>query len=305
MAPVEFKGVFPIVITPFDDDENTDLESFDRIIRFMAKLGVDGVTILGVLGESNRLIDQEREALIRTAVKAGGELPVIVGTSHAGTRATCDLSQMAEQLGAAGVMVTPSREPVPNPDRIFEYFQRVAESISIPIVAQDHPASTQVHMALSLVLKLVREIPQIACIKQEATPTPPKTRALIAAMDGSPTTILTGLGALYGQYDLESGADGFMTGFAFPEVLKALVRARHAGQHDRVHNIYQRFLTLIVFEQQPGVAIRKEIFRLRGLIQSNQVRHPGSSIDPDTASQLRAVLQSTLPDIDITQPIAI
>lgn len=305
MAPVEFKGVFPIVITPFDDDENTDLESFDRIIRFMAKLGVDGVTILGVLGESNRLIDQEREALIRTAVKAGGELPVIVGTSHAGTRATCDLSQMAEQLGAAGVMVTPSREPVPNPDRIFEYLQRVAESISIPIVAQDHPASTQVHMALSLVLKLVREIPQIACIKQEATPTPPKTRALIAAMDGSPTTILTGLGALYGQYDLESGADGFMTGFAFPEVLKALVRARHAGQHDRVHNIYQRFLPLIVFEQQPGVAIRKEIFRLRGLIQSNQVRHPGSSIDPDTASQLRAVLQSTLPDIDITQPIAI
>ena len=305
MAPVEFKGVFPIVITPFDDDENTDLESFDRIIRFMAKLGVDGVTILGVLGESNRLIDQEREALIRTAVKAGGELPVIVGTSHAGTRATCDLSQMAEHLGAAGVMVTPSREPVPNPDRIFEYFQRVAESISIPIVAQDHPASTQVHMALSLVLKLVREIPQIACIKQEATPTPPKTRALIAAMDGSPTTILTGLGALYGQYDLESGADGFMTGFAFPEVLKALVRARHAGQHDRVHNIYQRFLPLIVFEQQPGVAIRKEIFRLRGLIQSNQVRHPGSSIDPDTASQLRAVLQSTLPDIDITQPIAI
>ena len=305
MAPVEFKGVFPIVITPFDDDENTDLESFDRIIRFMAKLGVDGVTILGVLGESNRLIDQEREALIRTAVKAGGELPVIVGTSHAGTRATCDLSQMAEQLGAAGVMVTPSREPVPNPDRIFEYFQRVAESISIPIVAQDHPASTQVHMALSLVLKLVREIPQIACIKQEATPTPPKTRALIAAMDGSPTTILTGLGALYGQYDLESGADGFMTGFAFPEVLKALVRARHAGKHDRVHNIYLRFLPLIVFEQQPGVAIRKEIFRLRGLIQSNQVRHPGSSIDPDTANQLRAVLQSTLPDIDITQPIAI
>ena len=305
MAPVEFKGVFPIVITPFNDDENTDLESFDRIIRFMAKLGVDGVTILGVLGESNRLIDQEREALIRTAVKAGGELPVIVGTSHAGTRATCDLSQMAEQLGAAGVMVTPSREPVPNPNRIFEYFQRVAESISIPIVAQDHPASTQVHMALSLVLKLVREIPQIACIKQEATPTPPKTRALIAAMDGSPTTILTGLGALYGQYDLESGADGFMTGFAFPEVLKALVRARHAGQHDRVHNIYQRFLPLIVFEQQPGVAIRKKIFRLRGLIQSNQVRHPGSSIDPDTASQLRAVLQSTLPDIDITQPIAI
>lgn len=180
MTPVSFKGVFPIAITPFDSDEHIDLESFRRIIRFMASLGVDGVTILGVLGESNRLIDKEREALIQTAVAAAGTLPIIVGTSHSGTRATCDLSQMAEGLGAAGVMVTPSREAVPNPDRVFEYFQRVAASISIPIVAQDHPASTQVHMALPLVLRLIREIPQIACIKQEATPTPPKTRALLA-----------------------------------------------------------------------------------------------------------------------------
>ena len=305
MAPVSFKGVFPIVITPFDDEENVDLESFDSIIRFMRSIDVDGVTILGVLGESNRLTDKEREALIRTAVAAADELPIIVGTSHPGTRATCDLSQMAETLGAAGVMITPSREAVPNPERIFEYFQRVAASISVPIVAQDHPASTQVHMALPLVLRLLQEIPQIACIKQEATPTPPKTRALIAAMAEDRATILTGLGALYGLYDLESGADGFMTGFAFPEVLQALVRARNAGQHERVQNIYQRFLPLIVFEQQPGVAVRKEIFRLRGLSQSNRVRHPAGSIDPATADQLQAVLQATLPDIDITQPISI
>jgi 4-hydroxy-tetrahydrodipicolinate synthase len=160
-------------------------------------------------------------------------------------------------------------------------------------------------MALPLLIKLVREIPQITCIKQEAVPTPPKTRALRAGLKKSRVTILTGLGALYGQYDLESGANGFMTGFAFPEVLQALVKARDAGQQERVHNIYQRFLPLIVFEQQPGVAIRKEIFRLRGLAHSNQVRHPGSAIDPETAAQLQAVLTATLPDIDITQPISI
>ena len=305
MPPVKFTGVFPIVITPFDADENPDLDSFDRIIRFMGKLGVDGVTILGVLGESNRLLEAERESLIHTAIAAAGDLPVIVGTSHAGTRATSDLSSQAEQLGAAGVMITPAREPVPNPDKIFEYFQRVSEAISIPIVAQDHPASTQVHMPLPLLLRLVREIPQIACIKQEAVPTPPKTRALLTGLQKGRATILTGLGALYGQFDLESGADGFMTGFAFPEVLQALVKARDAGQPERVRNIYQRFLPLIVFEQQPGVAIRKEIFRLRGLAHSNRVRHPGSTIDPETATQLQAVLTTTLPDVDLTQPISI
>ena len=305
MSDLHFTGVFPILVTPFTDNEHIDLTSFERVVDFMAQLGVDGVTILGVLGESNRLIDAEREALIQTAVAASnGRIPIIVGTSHPGTHATLRLSQRAEELGASAVMITPSKENVPNEAHIFEYFQKVAASLTIPIVAQDHPASTGVHMSSDLILRLVEAIPHIACIKQEAVPTPPKTRALLAGF--SPTrrpTILTGLGALYGRYDLESGADGFMTGFAFPEVLQALVAARNAGDDKRLGAIYERFLPLIVFEQQPGVAVRKEIFRLRGLLQSNCVRHPGRGIDSQTADHLQHLLNSFLPDVDLTTPL--
>ncbi|MFT5090515.1 MAG: 4-hydroxy-tetrahydrodipicolinate synthase [Candidatus Latescibacterota bacterium] len=307
MPELQFKGVFPILITPFASNEDLDLDSFAGVVNFMAEIGVDGITILGVLGESNRLLDCEREELIKTAIDAAAaRIPVVVGTSYTGTRATLRLSQMAESLGAAAVMVTPSREAVPNEERIFEYFQQVAEGISIPIVAQDHPASTQVHMSAGLVLKLVGEIPQIACIKQEAVPTAPKTRTLIAGMEGRRrATILTGLGALYGRYDLESGADGFMTGFAFPEVLQAFVAARNAGDETLLCDLYQRFLPLIVFEQQPGVAVRKEIFRLRGLIESGHVRHPGRSIDAGTAQHLSQTLDSILPGMDIKSPLAL
>ena len=63
-----FEGVFPILVTPFDEREEIDLESFDRVVRFMADIGVDGVTILGVLGESNRLRGNQRERTIRAAV---------------------------------------------------------------------------------------------------------------------------------------------------------------------------------------------------------------------------------------------
>ena len=77
--PISFEGIYPILATPFRDDESLDLESFDRLIRFMAQLRVDGVTILGVLGESNRMLDREREELIKTAVNAAGDMPVIVG----------------------------------------------------------------------------------------------------------------------------------------------------------------------------------------------------------------------------------
>lgn len=299
-----FTGVFPILTTPFDDGENLDLASFEKVVRFMVDIGVDGVTILGVLGEANRLIDAEREQLIQTAIRAAdGVIPVVVGTSHTGTRAALQLSQIAESLGASGIMLTPGREAVPSEDRIFEYFQQVAEGISIPIVAQDHPASTQVHMSPSLLLRLVREIPRVACIKEEAVPTPPKIRALRAGMQDRQVSILTGLGALYGQFDLEGGSDGFMTGFAFPEVLKQLVEAKNEKREEEMRSLYTRFLPLIVFEQQPGLAVRKEIYRRRGLIASNRVRHPGATILPEAASQLQSIIDQVLPNIDITRPL--
>jgi 4-hydroxy-tetrahydrodipicolinate synthase len=298
-----FTGVWPILVTPFDDRENLDLESLHRVVSFMASIGMDGVTILGVLGESNRLVDQEREQIIAAAVKAAGAMPVCVGTSHTGTAAARYLSQMAEQLGAAAVMVTPGHEPTPNEQRVFEYFQTIADGIGIPIVAQDHPASSQVHLSVPLLLRLVNEIPRVACIKEEAPPTPQKLSALLAGMTGRKVTLLQGLGALYALFDLERGAHGFMTGFAFPEALAAMVHAARGENLGEARRIYNRFLPLIVYEQQPGTAIRKEIYRLRGLIRHNRVRHPGGSIDAATAAQLMSLLDATLPGVDITRPV--
>lgn len=302
---LKFEGVFPILATPFDEKEKPDLESFDRLVRFMADIGVDGITVLGVLGEANRLLDREREDLIRIAVSAAGEMPVIVGTSHSGSLAARELAQMAESLGARAVMVTPQAEAVPNDDRILEYFRTISAGIGIPIVAQDHPASTQVHMTVTLLKRLIDEVPGIASIKEEAVPTAPKIRALNDAMKDRKIPILTGLGALYGLFDLEAGSAGFNTGFAFPEVLMAMVQAARAGNWSRAHEIYMRFLPLIVFEQQPGVAIRKEILRLRGAISNSRVRHPGAQLQPAIASQLRALLDALLPGQNLTRPISI
>lgn len=303
-TPVSFAGVFPILATPFDEGGNLDLEAFERLIRFMAQLGVDGVTILGVLGESNRLLDSERETLIAAAVKAAaGHLPVIVGASHAGTRATIGLCQMAHELGADALMVTPPVDSASNEKLIVEYFERVAEAAKLPIVLQDHPASTQVNMPVALLLRLVGQIQGIVCIKEEATPTPARIAALLKGMGQRQVPVLTGLGGLYGFFDLESGASGFNTGFAFPEVLLSIVSATRAGRLDEAFQLYTRFLPLIVFEQQPGVAIRKELLRMRGLLRSNQVRHPGLAITDATAAQVRRLLDRILPDTDITQPI--
>lgn len=298
------EGVYPILVTPFDDGERFDPESFGRIVRFMADIGADGVTVLGVLGESDRVTDAERAEVIRTAVAAAeGRIPVVAGASHRGTRATVARCRMAEEFGAAAVMVTPSREAVPSEDRIFDVFLRVSQDISLPIVVQDHPASTQVHMSVPLLLRLVDEIPAAACIKEEARPTPARIAALLRGMTGRRVPILTGLGGLYGIFDLERGSSGFMTGFAFPEVLIAMVEAARENRMEEARAIYDRFLPLIVFEQQPGIAVRKEIFRMRGLAATATVRHPGAGLGTGVAEQLRALIGRVLPGADITRPI--
>jgi 4-hydroxy-tetrahydrodipicolinate synthase len=304
MKQVKFAGVIPILVTPFRDDESLDPESWARLLEFMVGLGVDGVTILGVLGESNRLSDHEREALIRHAVSiVNGRVPIIVGTSYTGTRAAVNLARTAQDLGADAVMVAPAREPVPNDDRILEMYQQIADALAIPIVLQDHPGSTEVHMSIPLMMRLLRAIPAIQCVKEEAVPTAPKIRTLRERLNDKRVPILTGLGALYAPFDLEAGSDGFNTGFAFPEVLVAMVTAARADDWPGVHDLYSRFAALIVFEQQPGVAIRKELLRRRGLLTSSRVRHPGATIAPAVAKQLDTLLERTLPGIDLTRPL--
>jgi 4-hydroxy-tetrahydrodipicolinate synthase len=303
MTTNRFFGIIPILATPFSDDESLDLTSWQRMIEFMVGLKADGITILGVLGESNRLGDIEREALIKSAVATVNKrIPVIVGTSHSGSAAAAYLSRMAEDLGADAVMVAPAKEPVPNDERIVEYYRRISVATRLPIVLQDHPTSTEVHMSVPLILRIVKEVASVACIKAEAVPTPPKIRALREGLSRQ-VSILSGLGALYAPFDLDAGSDGFNTGFAFPEVLMGMVKAAQEKDFDRVHALYARFASLIVFEQQPGLAIRKEILRLRGLINCNRVRHPGATIAPTTATELSGLIARALPNIDITKPI--
>ena len=291
----DFRGVFPILPTPFQPDEAIDVGSFRNMIERIVGFGVDGVTILGVLGEANRLTDQERTELVDAAVQtADDRIPVVVGVSHSGTRATAELAASAKRQGADAVMVTPHKESVPSERRIFDHFRAVAAATDLPIVLQDHPGSTDVHMSLELILDIVSEIPTITCIKQEAVPSPPRIGALKAGLDRD-VPILTGLGALYGGFELQAGADGFMTGFAFPEILKAMVDARV----DDAWRIYAKYLPLIVFENQPGVAIRKEIFRRRGLIAHSVVRAPGAGISPAAALQLDELLKRTFGERDI------
>ena len=103
-----YQGVFPVVPTTFTDAGELDLESQKRCVDFMIDAGSTGLCILANFSEQFVLSDEEREVLTATILKhVEGRVPVIVTTTHVGTRICAERSRRAQDLGAAMVMVMP------------------------------------------------------------------------------------------------------------------------------------------------------------------------------------------------------
>jgi 4-hydroxy-tetrahydrodipicolinate synthase len=301
VSTFSYHGVIPILPTPFLDDERIDIESMLRLVEFLATIGITAVTILGVLGEANTLTDCEADELVREVVAADLGVAVVVGASRPGVRGTVAVAEMAATAGAAAVMVTPPGIDGMTEQAVHTFFAGVAARTPLPLVVQDHPASSRVQLPTRLAIRLIDELEQVCGLKCETVPTAPKIRAIKAATTRVP--ILTGLGALYAALDLAAGSDGFNTGFAFPEVLLALVASAGRADTDDITSTYRRFLPLIVMEQQPGPALRKEIWRLRGLLTTARVRAPGAQLDPWAAARLAESIADCFPAGDITKSI--
>jgi len=285
------RGVWNSVHTPFTDDGTLDESSIRTLVDFVAGTGVDGLTILGVLGEATKLSDAERARVIATTIdQAAGRLPICVGVSHAGTDQAVANAREARTRGAAAVMLAPPAISRPNEQAVRRHFLAVADAADLPVVVQDHPASSGVWMTVESLVSLAAEAPSCRVIKLEEEPSPPKIRRLLAADPA--LAILGGLGGMMLIEELAAGSVGTMTGFGFPEMLVDVVRRWFAGDRDAARDAFDRAVPLIRFENQAmlNLAIRKEIYRRRGAIASGRVRAPGAVLDAGTLADLDDLL---------------
>ena len=272
-------GVHTIMPTPFTPTGDLDLHSLDTLTRFLIDLGVDGLVVLGVMGEAPKLSTQEQQQVIRTTVEAAaGRVPVFAGSGAEGTRLAVEKSRAALEAGAAGLLVAPPG--VQNDAVIFDYYRELNSAVDCPIILHDYPAATGIRMSVPLVVRMAEALDRVQVIKLEEPPSGPKVSQLKAQI---PTlSVMGGLGGMYFLQELQRGADGIMTGFSYPEVLAGIYRAFVSGDHARAEQLFFQAAGLLMYEFQPGtgLAIRKEIYRLRGAILSAHVRHPGTQIQP-------------------------
>jgi len=277
-------GVFAIAPTPFHPDGRIDESSIDSMCDFYRQVGCDGITVLGIMGEAPKLDAAEATEIAARVIRRAEGLQVVVGVSAPGFAAMRSLALASMDAGAAGVMIA----PVPSlrtDDQIVAYFRQASEAIGpdIPWVLQDYPLTLSVQMTPGVIRRIVQDSPSCVMLKHEDWPGLEKISALRGfEADGSmrPISILTGNGALFLDFEMERGADGAMTGYAFPDMLVDVVRLSKAGRRDEAHDLFDAHLPLARYEQQQGVglAVRKYVMAKRGIIGCDAQRKPGSSL---------------------------
>jgi 4-hydroxy-tetrahydrodipicolinate synthase len=301
-------GVYLITVTPFTDAGALDLASTDRMVDFCLDAGVTGLTVLGIMGEATKLTAEESRTFVKQVLtRVAGRVPVVVGASAPGFAPMRELTESVMAMGAAGVMVAPP-STVRTDDQIVAYFEMVQETVGkdVPWVLQDHPVSTGVQMSTAVVLRILQNSPSCVMLKHEDCPGLAKLSSIRAASakgDVKRVSILTGNGGgLFLPEELIRGADGAMTGFAYPEMMVDVCRAHAAGELDKAQDIFDAYLPLARYEQQPGIglAVRKHIFAQRGVIASAAIRKPGpklSALDIADIARLTARQSKRLAEI--------
>jgi len=277
-------GVFPIAPTPFAPDGAIDWASVDRLFDFYARIGSDGVTVLGILGEAPKLEPQESLAIVKRAVAVMNGKPVVVGVSAPGFAAMRALAREAMEAGAAGVMIAPPNT-LRTDDQIVTYYAQAADAVGpdVPFVVQDYPLMTSVVMTPGVIRRIATDNANCVMLKAEDWPGLEKISTLRKwQAEGAlkSLSILTANGGLFLDFEMERGADGSNTGYAFPEMLIDVVRWSKSGERDRAHDLFDAHLPLLRYEQQlgAGLAVRKYVLMKRGILTHDAQRKPGAAM---------------------------
>ncbi|RZT39363.1 dihydrodipicolinate synthase family protein [Cupriavidus agavae] len=288
-----YRGIFPVVPTTFDEAGELDLDSQKRAVDFMIEAGSDGLCILANFSEQFAVTDDEREVLTRTVLEhVAGRVPVIVTTTHYGTRVCIERSLQAQRLGAAMVMVMPPYHGatfrVPEAG-IYEFYARLSDAIDIPIMIQDAPASGTV-LSAPFLARMAREIEQVSYFKIETPGAANKLRELIRLGGDAVEGPWDGEEAITLLADLEAGATGAMTGGGFPDGIRPILTAHADGDAELAFALYQRWLPLINHEnRQGGILTAKALMKEGGVIACEAPRHPMPPMHPDTRRELIAI----------------
>jgi dihydrodipicolinate synthase/N-acetylneuraminate lyase len=289
------RGVFPILITPFDEKGRIDEDSMRRLIDFNVEAGVHG---LGIANGSEvfKLSEAERVQVTQIVVdQVAGRVPVVINTGAAATDLAVSYSMMAEQNGADALMAMPPSFRPAGPTEVLEYFQAISDAVGIPIFIQDTPEAI-VSPALSR--RIAESCEWVRYIKVESSPVAEKVADMVAEA-GDQLIVFGGAGGNFFIEEMRRGSVGTMPFCTQPEAFVEVWNLCQKGDEEAAREVFMR--QILPVNRISGLQrivhheVNKEILRQRGIIRTAKVRSPAPTMNDMTRQDLQQVIDRLYP----------
>ena len=294
MSRPMLEGVVPILLTPFDENGNIDIDSLQSLVDYNIECGVHGLGV--ALGsEIFKFNESERDSLIRLVVKrVAGRVPVVANTGATGTDLAVHYSRMAADAGADALMIIPPSFMPVSVDEIVHYYTAIGGAVDLPIILQDVP---QAPIGPQLALSIAKLAPTVRYIKVETLPIVSKVAAMTEAASHT-LVIFGGAGGSYFIEELRRGARGTMPFPSQPADFVAVWDLYRAGDEAGARRLFDdRIMAVNRIAVQAGdlsYHVHKQMLVRRGIIAKSIVRAPTMTIDSVTQREIDTILEQVV-----------
>ena len=269
--------MYPILTTPYHDDESLDLASIKKLIDYLIEEGVDGIVTLANASEGHVMTDAEKQQVAHDVIRnVDGRVPVIISITHFSSRIAAEKAAWAEKEGADAVMSLPPffgkwRAPV---NHIRDYLRTISDAVDIPLILQDHPLS-DINLSAGDLCGLIDDVPGLDYLKMEVDTSPVKVRDVLAGACDTFQGIFTGMAGIRLFWELEAGAIGCMPACVPAKPLADMIHLYWEGKRDESFELFRTWLPFLLFLLNIGRRdIVKEYLVMKEILESPKLRAP-------------------------------
>jgi dihydrodipicolinate synthase/N-acetylneuraminate lyase len=295
MKTETMQGVFPILVTPFDESGRIDEESLRSLVDFNLAGGVHGLGV-AIGSEMFKFSEAERAEVTRIVIDAvAGRVPVVINTGAGGTDLAVYYSRMAEDAGADALMIIPPSFLPAGPAEVLEYYRVISAAVSIPIFLQDTPAAA---ISPALARRIAQACEHVRFIKVETLPVTAKVADMVEGA-GDLLTVFGGAGGTYFIEELRRGVLGTMPFCSQPAAFVEVWNLFLAGDAAAARVVFDRTIMPVNRLAAQGgdlfYRVHKELLVRQGVIRSATVRAPTVPIDAVTRREIDELIAGLHP----------
>lgn len=288
---MNFGKISTAMVTPFDNNGNIDFDKTTKLVEYLINHGTESLVVAGTTGESPTLTSEEKIALFKHVVNVVNKrIPVIAGTGSNNTKASIELTKKAEETGVDAVMLVTPYYNKPNQDGLYQHFQAIAESTSLPVMLYNVPGRTAATLAPETVIKL-SNIENIVAVKEASG----NIEAMTKIIAETPEDF-----ALYSGDDslsipvMSIGGKGVVSvaSHIIGDEMQEMLSAFHSGDVQKAAKLHQQLLPIMkqLFAAPSPVPV-KTALQIKGL-DVGSVRLPLVPLTQEEREDLTKVLKN-------------